>query len=1474
LSYPLAPQQARIWHLRQRSPDYVSRILVEGAGPLDLPMLQAALTATVDQVDSFRACFAVASELGIPMQSTGAAGPVPLHECEAETREAARRAFEAEEVRDDGQDPLPIRAQVWRCHEAGWLLGVDASALRVDGPGMELFARALTDVYGQLGRGEQPALQMQPYLPVAGWLASLWNSEDAAPMRDHWAAFADDVDLARLLTQRLPGATASGAASGIGTLRLRLTDRLSAALVRLAGRSSQRLEAVCLAAWQALLAARSGEERVVVGVGSPGRSDEEIAGVVGLLHRHLPVCGSVGKRASLAEMADEVDRALSTARLHEDGFFWDRALHPALDADAHLPFGFEYADAWMRWARTDRFDLLLACRLDGAGLELRLDYDRSAVSHDDAVLVAAAYQALVEAAVDDERMPVDELPMVGADERRTVLRRASAEPADVESPSFVESFLEQARRRGEATAVITAQRRVSYAELHRGAAALAAELERRQVTPGTAVAVLAQAPLARVTAMWATFLRGAAYVPLDSSHPPARNLHVVCDAGCRLLLTDTPSPAVERLAQDAGIPMLPIEQAPAAAEPAGWWGSVPPQHPAYVIYTSGTTGRPKGVAVSYGSFDRHVPAAVAAFAFDDQDVVLQFASASFDLSLEQCVAPLTVGAALMVTDQQTWEPAEMDRRIRAHGVTFLPLPPAYAEELFTLWAASDEALPARLRLVNIGGDVLSPRLLARWRGLRTGATRLVNGYGPTEAAVTATVADVDTIPAPSPESRAVAIGRPLRGRTVYVLDETGRVVPHGRRGELCLGGDCLALGYVGQPAQTAERFVPNPFSERPGARLYRTGDTVRFLRDGSLEFLGRLDNQVKVRGQRVELEEIEAVLQRHPGVRAACVGLELEPAEPQLRAYVELVAGTRLTEDDLRSFVALSVPRHMVPQAIMEVASLPRGSSGKVSRQALAGQGRRLGVAAHVEPTTALQRTVADVWSEVLQVASVGLDADFFELGGHSLKAVQIASRLSRQLATGVRITDLFQHPSVRRLSQYLEGRAAAGVDAVPAVVHADFSAEHPLSHAQQRLWFIDQLLEGDAPYVVPMGFRLRGPIDEAAFVEAWRHLVRRHAVMRTVFREREGRPMAVVQDEVRFDVPVLDLTDRAPADADAELRELTGRDQTIPFSLTEGPLLRVWLVRLPDARHYCYINMHHIVTDVWSLAVMVRDLEEFYTALAAGRCPDLPAPAYDYADYVRWEAEMTDSAQWREQERLLRAELADPPPPLALPLDFPRFDIQRYHGDEVWFEADAEIVALQAEAGQRLAVSSFMLCLSAYFIWLRHVTRQDDLVVGFPVAARTRPELEGIVGFMVNTMAVRIDMRRCEHTRELLAMVRDKTLRAFECQAYPFDLLVQRLNPERTLDRAALFDTTFAMQEMPTLSPGTGAATSDLLWTWDESAERTSKFDLSVTAAEVRNRLLLSMTYNTELFRRTTVESFADQYLIVLRRLLADLCR
>jgi amino acid adenylation domain-containing protein len=1035
-----------------------------------------------------------------------------------------------------------------------------------------------------------------------------------------------------------------------------------------------------------------------------------------------------------------------------------------------------------------------------------------------------------------------------------------------------ELFEQQAARRPEAIATAYGEQQLSYRELDRRSNQLGHRLRRLGVTGDgeSAVGLCVERCAEMVVASLAILKAGGAYVPIDPTYPPERVAFMLDDTRIDVVVASRdradlahresrleelpahhPLRAVQVVIVGGSGRAMAEECETSLGSPGGG------NRLAYVTYTSGSTGRPKGVAIAHRGVVRLVRN-TDYLRLGPGSRVAQASTTSFDAATFEIWGALLNGGRLEgLAKDEVLSAGKLRQEIgrRRIGAMFL------TTALFNQLSQEEGGSFRSLEHLLFGGEAVDPtqvRTVLEGEGRKGGFQgRLLHVYGPTESTTFTTWHRPRRV---GRGAHTVPIGRPIANTKVYLVDRGDRPVPVGVVGHLCVGGDGLARGYNNRPGLTAAVFTPHVRSSRPGARLYRSGDLARYRADGAVEFVGRIDQQVKVRGFRIEPGEIEAVLGGASGVRESVVVMrEDTPGDKRLVAYVVPEPGTELSHEEVRGFLKARLPAYMIPAAVVELSALPLNANGKVDRQVLPAPGENVDETLIAAPRSPVEEVVAGIYAEVLGREEVGVHDDFFEdLGAHSLLATRVISRLRRVFALELPLHTIFEEPTVAGLSATIERGLRAGrmVEAPPLEpVSRDQALQ--LSFAQERLWFMAQL-EPDSPaYNVPTPLRLEGPLDAAALRRSLSEVVRRHEVLRTSFSARGGEVVQVIAAPEEVALPVVDLGGLGEEAVSRELGRLARGEALRPFDLARGPILRVTLVRLGPQAHAVLATLHHIASDAWSLGIMTREIATLYGALVEGRPSPLPELGIQYADFAAWQRGWLREGALETELTYWRRQLQGSPALLQLPTDRPRPAVQTYRGTSRPFALPAGLSAELGALGRREGATLFMTSLAAFQVLLSRYTGQDAISVGTPIAGRNRVEVEALIGFFLNTLVLRVDLRGDPEFRDLLARVREVSLAAHAHQDLPFEKLVESLEPERNLAHSPLFQALFTVQNAPAES----LAVSRLRIQPLEVGTETAKFDLTVLMEEAEEGLRGAVEYNTDLFDATTIGRLVEHF-------------
>ncbi|HEX2189999.1 MAG TPA: amino acid adenylation domain-containing protein, partial [Longimicrobiaceae bacterium] len=1416
---PLSFAQQRLWFIHRLDPGssaYNMPFALRLRGRLDVRALRRSLREIVRRHEAVRTSLVETG--GEPVQVVLPAGPIPFPVADlAGLPEGPRRAEAGRRIAEEGGRPFDLargpllRALLLRLGTEEWALCFTMHHVIGDGWSTGVLTREVSALYGAFSRGEPSPL---PELPIQyadfaawqrGWLTGEVLDAQLRFWREQLAGAPPTLDLPADHPRRAPlGATETGTP-------FTLSPEATRGLRELGRRERATLFMALLAGWQTLLGRYAATDDVVVGSPIAGRTRAELEPLIGFFVNTLVLRADLGGDPTFRELLARVRETTLGAFAHQDLPFErlveelapERSLlhNPLFQVmfalqnveGGRLALGDVEAEPLGGGDGGAKFDVGVTLYEAGerivGGLNYRTDlFDASTIER-----MGEHFRLLLEGAVADPDRRISELRLVGPAEARRLLTEwnpARSFPAERLVPGLI---ADRAALSPDAPAVSGAGGTLTHAGLQRRSARLAEALRLRGVGPEVPVGVCLERGPELLVAVLGAWKAGGAYVPLDPDYPADRLAYVLEDSGARVLVTSAELagrlPAsggeVVVLGADDGTPLHP---APSPARGEGENGATP-DNLAYVIYTSGSTGRPKGVRVSHRNLLATLAAARERYDFRPDDRVAAVASFSFDIWLLEAVLPLLAGASVRIlAREQVLQPERLLAGLE--GATCLHAVPSLMRQAAEALRSSGRAL-AGMRQVFVGGEAVAPELLDALREVFPAATVRVI-YGPTET----TVICADHRSAAG-EARRQWIGRPLGNATLFVLDGGMQPVPVRVPGELYIGGASVARDYLGRPELTAEKFVPDPFGREPGGRLYRSGDRVRWTAEGELEFLGRTDAQVKIRGFRIEPGEVEAVLAEHPGVAEAAVTVRGDAGgDLRLAAYAVPAAGDGAPDAaELRRWLAGRLPDYMVPAAVLVLEALPLTPSGKLDRRALPAPAEGGSAESYVAPRTPAEEAVARIFADVLRAGRVGAEDGFFALGGHSLLAMRVLSRVQEELGVELRVAELFEDPTVAGLARRIdaarreaemreeaaieaeEGSAAAapgGLDglsperrlllqrrlmqraAAQRIPRRGDDGPAPLSFAQQRLWFIHQLDPRGAAYNMPVPLRLRGTLDVGVLRRAVSEVVRRHEALRTVFAVRDGETVQVVRPAGPVPLPVTDLAALPAARREAEARRLAEAESLRPFDLERGPLVRAVVLRLAPDDHAALFDMHHIVSDGWSMEVLTREVAMLYAAFARGEPSPLPELPIQYADFAVWQRARLAGEALEAQVAWWRERLADAPPLLEVPTDRPRRGIPGPRGGRRPVELPPETGRGLRELAAAEGATLFMTLLAAWQALLARWSGQDDVSVGTPIAGRTRAELEPLIGFFVNTLVLRADLGGDPTFRELLARVRE----------------------------------------------------------------------------------------------------------------------
>ncbi|MEH2057529.1 MAG: amino acid adenylation domain-containing protein [Nostoc sp.] len=1020
-------------------------------------------------------------------------------------------------------------------------------------------------------------------------------------------------------------------------------------------------------------------------------------------------------------------------------------------------------------------------------------------------------------------------------------------------------FEYQVEKTPEQIAVIFEDKQVSYQELNQRANQLAHYLQTLNVKPEVLVGIFLERSLEMIVGLLAILKAGGAYVPLDPAYPSERLALMLEDSQLSILLTQQ-NLLLKLPDYQAHIVCLDRDsEAITQQNQENLTSLVTDKNLSYVIYTSGSTGKPKGVAIEHHSTVALLHWAREVFTTEDLAGVLAATSICFDLSVFEIFVPLSWGGKVILAENALYLPT----LLAAQEVTLINTVPSAIAELLRI-----QGIPASVRIVNLAGEALQNRLVQQIYALDN-IQKVFNLYGPTEDTTYSTFALVkkgDSI---------VTIGRAIANTYCLLLDEEMQIVPTGVSGELYIGGEGLARGYLNRPELTDQRFIPNPFNNSKfkiqNSKLYKTGDLARYLPDGNIEYIGRIDQQVKIRGFRIELGEIETALWQHPDVQETVViAKEFSPSDQRLIAYVVLKPESSDTNvGNLRHFLKQKLPDYMIPSRFVQLSALPLTANGKVDRQALPAPVQTLNAnQKFVAPRTPIEERVAEIWSNVLGLKNIGVHDNFLALGGHSLLAFQILCRIRDIFQVELTMRHFFEAPTISEIADSIiqAQQEDRGCSVVP-IQSIGRDGDLPLSFGQERLWFLNELVPNHAFYNVSEAFRLRGVLNSTILEQSLNEIINRHEILRTTYSSLKGQPIQIVHSTFPIKLLVVNLQGLSPDDRESQIRQLILEEAQRPFDLVQGPLLRTTLLQLSSEEHIFLLNLHHILCDDWSLSVLFEELSTLYPAFSTGNPSPLPDLAIQYADFAAWQRQWLQGEILDNQLPYWQQHLSGNLPILELPTDYPRPLEPRYQGARQSVLIPKSVTDALNVLSRQEGATLFMTLLAAFQTLLFRYTGQEDILVAAPISNRHRSELEGLIGFLLNTLVLRTNLSDSPSFRQLLVRVREVALWGYSYQDLPFEKLVDALQIERDLNQNPLISVMFHLQNTPKPQLTVPGLTMNRL----EIDNGTSKFDLYLELRETAAGISGNLEYNTDLFKAETIALMVENFSTLLQSIVSN---
>jgi amino acid adenylation domain-containing protein len=1476
--FPLSRGQAALWFLHRLAPESAA-YNVSGAarvhGPIDVEALKRAFQKLMARHSQLRARFE--SNQGALVQVIEDEAAVDFQQADISgwTEEKLQQTIEEEAQKPFRLEQAPLFRVRWLADSSGQqVLMIVAHHIIVDLWSLAVLLSDLGEIYQSEASGrdaELPPLKLS-FRDYVAWQSQMLAGSEGEQLWSYWKQqLSGELPVLDLPTDHSRPAMQSyhGASESI-----RLSPEIVAGQKKLARDHGATLFTVMLSAYQVLLRKYTGQPEILTGCPTAGRGRAGFESVVGYFVNPVVVRSQIHSRQTFQELLCDVRQTVLGAFEHQDYPFEivvDR-LQPERDPSRTLLFQTMFAfesvpksshvslaafalgeqgtscdlsglvlEPIKLRQHAAQFDLTLGIAETNNALAISLNYNTDLFEAATITRMLEHFKVQAEAIVCHPDMQISDLPILTPAEQRQLLHEFNATAKDYPSGMCLHQLFErQAGETPDAVAVVCRNEHLTYRRLNSESEELARYLRNLGVVPEVPVGILLERGISMVVGMLGILKAGGVYVPLDSAYPQERLAFTIQDARVSILITEAYLAALVPQYQGEKVHISSAEQtSPSPARLS--CPAVHEQNLAYVIYTSGSTGRPKGVAIEHRSAATLVHWAREVYERRELEVVLFSTSICFDLSVFELFVPLSCGGTVFVVQ----DALELLQSSYADVLTLINTVPSALWEL-----VRNSAIPDSVTTINLAGEPLV-RDLAQEAYKKPNVRKVFNLYGPSEDTTYSTYALIEKASGSQP-----TIGRPVANSAVYIARDRN-LLPVGVAGELCIGGAGLARGYLHQPDLTAQKFVPDSFSGNSGMRLYKTGDLGRYRADGEIEFLGRMDHQVKVRGFRVELGEIEAALKDHDGVEeAVVVTREDQLGDKQIIAYVVPEEAEKPDIAGLREGLKRVLPHYMLPQAFVALESMPMTRNGKIDRRALPAPDQSAAKSQEfVKPRTAMEQALAAIWTEVLGVEQISATNNFFHLGGNSLKTTQVVARIASRFNLELPLRAVFEAPTVEELSR-LVGQAIAvrHSTATQFIERVSREQDFPLSFSQQRLWFLHRIAPASAAYNIAYAAHFHGRLNIAALQQSISQIVRRHEVLRTNFIQAEEQPQQVVHPEISLRIRHVDLRHLPDRDRQTHAQELALREAQRPFDLQEGTLLRITVMQQSEEQYVLLAAMHHIVCDGWSLGIFTRELVSYYEAFSSGTPSHEPELNVQYADFAVWQRRWIEEETVQVQFAYWRRQLSGMAALLDLPLDRPRPAVQSGSGATLTFSVPRSTTAALNELAQQQDATLFMVLAGALNALLARYSGQTDITVGTVIANRNRVETEPLIGCFVNTLALRTQFSGDSTFVELLQRIRTTTLEAYENQDAPFEKVAAEADASRDLGRSPLFQVMLVLQNAPLGNMELQGMRVEP----EEVESRTAKFDLTVQFTEREQGLQGKLEYSTDLFNPETTGRMA----------------
>ena len=1495
--FPTSYAQRRMWFMDQfepGSPYYNIPMAMRLKGKFDYAIFERTINEIIKRHESLRTTFSSIDGNPVQVISESYILDIPVidltgAQTEVENKIENLASVEARKPFDISNLPL-LRASILRVNNEDNVVLLTMHHIVSDGWSMGVLANEITTLYRAFFLDQPsplPELEIQ-YADFSFWQQEYLQGEALKEQLDYWKKRLSNPPILELPTDKpRPKIWTNEGSSFTVTISKELLDRIK----QIGYKEGATLFMTLMAAFKVLLMRYSGQDDVTVGTPIANRTLKETEPLIGIFINTLVLRTTLNNNQTFLEflreekkvildayenqdvpfemIVDEIqpEREMSYSPLFQVMFILQNApVKTSIVSDLELePIHVDMGTATS--------EITFSISENRNGLSLSVEYNTDLFEETTIRRLTEHYQNILIEVVKNPNAKIKTLPLMNKVENQKILYKWNDKKLELTPNVSIHQLVERwAETTPDNTAVVFEDSLFNYKDLNDKANQIAHYLIDKGVKPDSIVAVCMEKSTDLMAVVLGVLKAGGAYLPIDPTYPQERIDYMIKDSNVKHIISETVNKDLFGI-KDISILYLDAEETLNRYSNANPNFNVDESNLAYMIYTSGTTGKAKGTMI------RHASLVNAYFAWEmDYKLLsevrnhLQMASFSFDVFTGDWTRALCSGGKLVLVKRETLLDAETLYYImKKEKVDIAEFVPAVLRNL--IYYLNDKKLNLKFfKTLIAGSDVWYAKEYKEIKKLCGDKTRLINSFGLTEATIDTTFFEADNLSIP--DERLVPIGKPFANMPVYILDEYLNPVPVGVRGELFVAGIGIARGYFNRPDLTAEKFLPNPYSNLKGERMYSTGDVARYLPNGDIEFLGRKDHQIKLRGQRIELGEIETAIGKFNNIKdVAVIAREDKPGDKNLVAYLILNPNSEIDTNEMRKYLFNQIPEYMIPSAFVILDELPLTPNGKVDRKSLPKPDDSLfsEVVAvdYVAPRNPVEEVVAKIWSSVLNIEVIGIYNNFFLLGGHSLLATQVISRIKKQLEVEIPLRTIFETPTVAALSKAIEKckLEQKGIS-IPKLKIIPRSGNLPLSFAQQRLWFLEQLEPNTPFYNIPENYKINGELNIDALEKAINKVIERHETLRSSFHSNNGVPIVKIEDKINFKLEIKDLSKLDVDEKENKINEIIKDENKKAIPLNKAPLFNLSLLKTGNEEYFIVLVIHHIISDDWSTKVLMQEISILYDSYVRDIPVTLNELSIQYVDYAAWQKEYLSGKVLDMQVEYWKNQLSDIPPVLQLPTDRPRPAVQTFNGRYKSFELPESTAELMNKFAREESVTSFMILLAGFYSLLSRYSGQKDICVGTPVANRTQDEVENLIGFFVNTLVLRGNLSGKPTFREFLKRVRETSLEAYAHQDLPFEQVVEIVQPERTLSHSPLFQVMFTLQNTPSRER---ELNSGITLSTVEAHSNTSKFDLTLFMVGEGKHFGGAFEYNTDLFEDETIERMILHFEDLLKNLLSN---